>query len=294
MMKNATPTRVLVLGSSGRIGTMLRGCWAVQSDPATEFTFQTRRADENHPADFLWDVADAPPQVLIDAPTFDCMIVLSGVVPRPDADFTLNAAIGTASITAAARLGIGTVLLASTSAVYGTHSDAPFHEEDTPHPLNDYGRSKLEMEATSRDCAQALGIKLCCLRIGNVAGADVLLLNGAALGPSGKLSLDCFTDGGTPVRSYIGPQTLAEVLISLIRARDDLPAVLNVAAPRPVSMLALTQAAEFPVTLTPAQTDRHQHVTLDCSALSALHRFGPSASTPAGIVRQWQRIKPAA
>lgn len=282
-------TRVLVLGSSGRIGTLLRAVWAQQTagtgQGAVSFVFQTRVA---HGDDLLWDVAQPPPPAVVQAGPFDCMLVLSGIVPRPGADFTRNTAIGSAALRAAAALGIGRVLLASTSAVYGTYSDDPFPEDAPLRPVNDYGRSKREMEAVCGQQAQALGLGLCCLRIGNVAGADALLMNGAALGPQEKLRLDCFSDGGTPLRSYIGPHSLARVLLTLACARGDLPTALNIAAPHPVTMRALAQAARMPLELQPANDGSHQYITLDCSALAQLHRFDPACSEPGEMVRQWR------
>jgi nucleoside-diphosphate-sugar epimerase len=285
-----TPTRILVLGGSGRIGSLMRSGWT-HEDPALEFTFQTR--DPATSTDIYWDVLHSPPARLQQAQPFDCMLVLSGIVPGPSADLALNTAIGTGSIEAAAHLGINHVLLASTSAVYGTHTDSALSESAATMPQNDYGRSKLTMEHRCLSRAEILGIGLCCLRIGNVAGADALLLNGAALCVGQKLRLDVFADNGTPVRSYIGPQTLARICCSLVRKRADLPPLLNVAAPRPVTMRALAEAADMPFELIPAAQSGHQHITLDCTALTRFYAFSPADSSPREMVRQWQAARRA-
>jgi hypothetical protein len=52
-------------------------------------------------------------------------------------------------------------------------------------------------------------------------------------GPGEKLQLDVFEGGGTPLRSYIGPQSMARVLVSLLRSPGPLPVALNIAAPHP-------------------------------------------------------------
>jgi nucleoside-diphosphate-sugar epimerase len=278
-------TRVLVLGGSGRVGTMLRRVWAHDSADVT-FTYQTRNPDATD--DMLWDVLHAP----VPAQTpFACMIALSGVVPAPGADLALNTALGVAAVEAAAHLDIPAVLLASSSAVYGSAGNAPFTEDTPLAPVNDYGRAKQEMETACQTRATAAGVHLCCLRIGNVAGADALLRNGAALEVGAKLRLDRFADGGTPLRSYIGPQTLAQVLMSLVTARRGMPPVLNIAAPRPVTMQTLAQAAQLPFDLVPAGSGAHKNITLDCSALTGLHRFSPADSTAREMVRQWQTVR---
>lgn len=283
-------TRVLVLGSSGRVGRMLRHAWA-QDSAGLDFIFQTRDPAAAH--DLLWNVLGPLPVTLQQAAPFECMIVLSGVVPKPDADFALNSRIGAASITAAARLGIKTVILASTSAVYGSHQRTPFHEGDPTHPVNAYGTSKLAMETLCQHKAQTLGVRLCCLRIGNVAGADALLRGAGALAEGETLALDMFPDQGTPLRSYIGPQSLAQALCTLVHKRAQVPPLLNMAAPQPVTMRALAQASATPFVLHPAPPTAHQHITLACTALAALHPFDPVESDPDEMVRQWQHVTQA-
>jgi len=278
--------RVLILGGNGRIGTMLRHVWD-GDDMGLDLTFQTRSSDTV--SDVCWNLFDPIPEALLQAPIFDCMIVLSGVVPKPDADFARNSDIGLASLAAAAQLGVGSVILASTSAVYGAYKATALREEDALHPVNDYGTSKQEMEQRCAAAAQTLSLGLCCLRIGNVAGADSLLVNAQNLSKGQRLTLDVFPDGGTPLRSYIGPETLAQALSSLVFHEGPLPPVLNVAVPRPVTMGALAQAAGVPFDLRPNATTAHQRITLDCSRLAQIHSFTPADSDPETMVQQWKK-----
>jgi nucleoside-diphosphate-sugar epimerase len=267
---------------------MLRRGWAL--DPAQAnvvFVFQTRVP---HPYDILWDLLDPVPAALHAAGPFDAMIALAGVVPRGGADLTLNTALGAGAVRAAAVLGIPAVLLASSSAVYGTALERGYREDDTPAPLNAYGAAKLEMERACARLALEASVACCALRIGNVAGADALLLNGAALRDGAALKLDRFADGLTPLRSYIGPLTLGDVLLTLVRAGIALPPCLNIAAPVPVHMAALAQAADFPVDLVAAQGRAHQNVTLDCGALAQVHPFAAEESSAAEMIAQWRRV----
>lgn len=279
--------KVLVLGSSGRVGTMVRhSCQRTPLGTATCFEYQSRGGDG-----LIWDILGPPTPQITAAGPYDCMIVLSGVVPAARADLSLNTALGLAALRAAATLGVGRVVLASSSAVYGSYSDVPFREGDATRPVNDYGKAKLEMEQACHAHAHSAGIELCCLRIGNVAGADALLLNGAALAQGASLTLDQFADGGTPLRSYIGPQTLARVLGTLVHAKAALPEVLNIGAPSAVEMGALARAAGLPVTLVPKEDNSHQRITLNCDRLAALHRFDEVECTAAGMVAQWQALR---
>lgn len=286
--------KVLVLGSTGRIGTMLRRFWSRDTSRDTDITrlYQTRRAQDRAESDLVvWDILDPLPDTITGQAPFDCMIVLAGIVPQAEANLALNISLGLASLEAAARLGSARVLLASSSAVYGASSNAPLSEEGPLAPANPYGRAKQAMEEACKVQARKLGLELCCLRIGNVAGADALLLNGAALRQGETLQLDMFADGGTPMRSYIGPDSLGRVLMSLVRSPAPLPDALNIAAPRPVSMGALAQTAHLPVTLRPVKDSAHQYITLDCTRLTAIHRFDPAEADPGEMVRQWRAGK---
>ena len=285
-------TKVLVLGSTGRIGTMLRPVWDAGScGRGIEFTYQTRRPGPEHASDVLWNLEGSPPAQLLEAGPFDVLLVLSGVVPRAGAKLAQNAAIGLDSLEAAKALGAKTVILASSSAVYGMQSDSPYHEDDCPAPANDYGRAKYEMEQRCAVHARDLGLVLCCLRIGNVAGADALLGNGAALKQGARLRIDSFSGGGTPLRSYIGPHTLAKVLCELVQNHKALPGVLNIGAPNPVEMATLAQAAGMAFDLVPAMGSAHQYITMDCAALAGLYSFSATDSDPAQMAAQWRSLR---
>lgn len=282
--------RALIVGGSGRIGQMVRRAWAQTPPPGIQMVFQTRSL-AGAAQDLLWDPLGGDISALKAAGAFDAMLVLSGVVPQPGAQFGLNSDIGLACGAAAAACGIPRVLLASTSAVYGAALARAYREDDPCTPVNDYGRAKLEMEAACLVQAQTTGTELCCLRIGNVAGADVLLINGRALQGRARLQLDRFRDGGTPLRSYIGPDTLARVLAHLMVHDAPLDPLLNIAVPVPVTMGDLVTAAAIPFDLQPAPATAHQNVTLECARLAAIYPFAPGDGQPVVMVDQWHQLR---
>jgi nucleoside-diphosphate-sugar epimerase len=285
-MADKTETSILLTGASGRVGAMLRACWR-HAAPDLALVPQYRRAAPQ--GALQWDPLDGPDALLAhvaDAGRPAAIVALAGVTPGPGRDLTLNRTLAEATLDAALRAGVRRVLLASSSAVYGAGDGTPFAEEAARAPVNAYGTAKLEMEEA---CApwRARGLDLCALRIGNVAGADALLLNVARAGPGGAVVIDRFADDGGPVRSYIGPATLAAVLATLARHPVPLPGALNIAAPEPVAMTALAQAARARIETRPAPPGAHQRITLDCRRLGALHRFAPEDVSPVEMVRQW-------
>lgn len=129
------------------------------------------------------------------------------------------------------------LLFVSTAAVYRP-GPTPAREDDAPAPLNAYGRSKAAAEAVlmaQADCPVTI------LRLGNIAGADALL------GPrgAGEIVLDPVPGQiGGPLRSWIGPKSLAQVLAALCRA--ELPNILNIACDPPLPMADLLTASGLP------------------------------------------------
>lgn len=245
---------------------------------------------------FLWSPLEGPENLkryLQDVPIPSALVMLAGVTPAAGVDeaaLAVNRTLAEACLRAAAECGIGRVLLASSSAVYGVDPQAvAFAETAEPKPISAYGRAKLEMEAVA-DSARAVGLDVCSLRIGNVAGADALLgpLTGRSVDPSAPLRIDAFADGLGPLRSYIGAATLARVLAALASLPTRLPDVLNVAAPDPVRMVALAKAAGWPHVLQPAPTLAVQSITLDCALLNRLCPMSSDDSAPQVMVEQWK------
>lgn len=279
--------RVLVLGATGRIGMILRKSW-----PADRALWQSRA--ERGPGWLRLDPLAEPAALARAAQGCGTVLCLAGVTPTAAAASTSaaaamedNTALAEAAIGAAAAAG-ARVLLASSAAVYGNR--AGLLREDAPlAPVSDYGRAKAQMEARGADLAARLGVEVCSLRIGNVAGADAIL-GGWRPG----FELDLFADGRSPRRSYIGPATLARVLGDLLAAQDlsgDLPGVLNVAAPGMVEMGALLDAAGLAWTPRPAPPGAIAEVELDVSALRGFTRLDKTDSLPQTLVAEWRALQ---
>lgn len=282
-----TPLRdmMIVVGSSGEVGRLLVPHWQ-RADADVVLQYRTGDPPSAALTALHWDPDDGP-AVLADwlgeHDTPSSMVVLAGVTPRSGRDLTLNTRIAETCLAAAKAVGIGRVLVASSSAVYGNHLDRSFHESDTPLPVNAYGAAKLDMEIACTRWSSAL--EVVCLRIGNVAGADALLRQ--ALFPvSTEVMLDRFADGKSPLRSYIGPGTMADVLMDLAIYDGALPSVLNLAAPDPVEMGALAEAAGLRWQARNRNDTKGQSITLNCGRLWSLLGAPECASDPAEMVAQ--------
>lgn len=277
----------LILGSGGRVGTLLRGLAAQGLWPGAEPLWHTRDGREGT---WAWDVARTGALPDLDAlPKVAGIVVLAGqtrVAPGPfgweDDAIALGLANEGPALAAQALArdrGIGPVLLCSSAAVYGIEAGA-HREEDAPRPASAYGRAKqiMEHEAGTERMLHRGGPPTCALRIGNVAGADALF--GAMA--SGPVTLDRLADGTSPRRAYVGPLTLARALAALLAA-PALPPVLNLAQPGLLAMSDLLDAAGVPFAWrdNPAALPA---LEMDLSRLTALAPLPPA--TPESLVAE--------
>lgn len=274
--------RPIVLGATGRIGTGFQRLARAGLWPGITPLWQARNGGLR-PADdgWEWDIL-GPRKPAV--PPCRGIIGLAGVVSGP---VGLNTDLALAAVDLALASGCVPVLLTSTAAVYG-HQSGPVDEQSICDPINDYGRAKLAMERAVAVRLRALGRDappVCILRIGNVAGADSLLLSAGR----GAVILDQFAGGRGPERSYIGMQSLARVMISLMDCMErgePVPLVLNVAAPAAVRMTDLLQAAGVGWNWQPAPPGAVARMTLDTARLATLVPLEPQAAAPAELVRQ--------
>ncbi len=261
---------VLVLGSTGRLGRLLRQHWPAAS------AHHIRWHGRTPPADPLFDIMADPNATRAAIEGADILVMLAGSTPASHADLEDNVTLTRCVLEAS---GNKPVLIASSAAVYGR---APCVETSTLEPVSDYGRVKQRVE----EIALRHPAAKCILRIGNVVGADALLSGGREV-----RRLHVFADGRSPERSYISPAQLAavmEMLVTRIAGNRVLPEILNIACPRPVFMAELLEAAGLSWTPVPAPPGVIRSVVLNTDRLGALFAFAPDASQPDVLVRDWQ------
>nr|WP_226898462.1 NAD-dependent epimerase/dehydratase family protein [Mangrovicoccus algicola] len=219
----------MVLGASGRVGRLLRGAWPAADLPPA--LFQSRS-----PGAGIGLTGPIGPGLLAALPGPPAaVLVLSGVTGGDEAALAENTRLALAGLDLGAAAAAPVVLLCSTAAVYAPGSaDRPFRETDGMLPPGAYGRAKRAMEAAAADWAAAHpgGPAVLCLRLANVAGADMLGEAVRRARPEAPLRLDRLPGGGAPRRSYLSPMTLARAVCAIAAAppRDGF-GVVNLAEP---------------------------------------------------------------
>lgn len=210
---------LLVTGAGGKLGRLLRRYWEMSAPKGWRVVWLSR-------ADGSW-----PLQAPVRA---DAVLALWGVTPG-GGDLSMNVTLAQEAMTLAQQCGAGRVLQCSSSAVYGP--GVSLSEEGEAAPVTDYGKAKLAMERWVQ-ANPVDGIETCLMRMANVVGAESLF---GAIERPGVLTLDRFSDGQGPRRSYLSVSRFSETVLALLETVS-LPDVVNVANPTPVAMEALVQA----------------------------------------------------
>ncbi|MDA8110373.1 MAG: UDP-glucose 4-epimerase GalE [Betaproteobacteria bacterium] len=117
--------------------------------------------------------------------------------------------------------GVSCLVFSSSAAVYGEPARAPLDEDHPRAPVNPYGRTKWMVEQVLGDFDRAYGLRHCCLRYFNAAGADpagllgerhdpethliplALRAAGGALPALQIFGTDYDTPDGTCIRDYV-------------------------------------------------------------------------------------------
>lgn len=276
---------IAVAGAGGRLGRLLAAAWSARP-PAGGVPLLSARRPDPGAAVAGWDILAAPPPAAFAGAA--ALVVLAGVTAGAEG-LGRNAALAVAALDAAAAAGIGHVFLSSSAAVYGPVAAGAAAEDAAPAPATAYGAAKVAMEAAARAARHPGGPGLTLLRLANVVGADAL---GASLADGGPVTLDDVGPPGAPagpLRSWIGPATLARLLAHLAgraAAGAPLPEVLNLAAPQPLTMAALAAALGRPVRFRPAPAGAIARVVLDTALLQRLAPVLPAEATAAAMVAE--------
>lgn len=273
-------TRALVLGSTGRLGRIMRRVWTTPPDAFSSLHWIARKPE---PGVTAWQPGD-PTGAL---PRADVIIALWGVTAGDEEALALNSTLATTAMDLALDLGASRVLHCSSAAVYPGTSD-PLEETDDTDPPRPYGAAKLAMEEAVQAWVQdhPNGSMTCLMRLANVAGADSLF---ASLDRGGPVTLDQFADDHGPQRSYLAPQDFARALIDLSTCPDRyFPPVVNLAGPRPVAMEAIVRAAERQVIWQPAPDNALQCVSLDTGRITRLSGELVASSDAGSLVANWR------
>lgn len=205
------PVRVLVTGAAGYLG---RAVVAALHAAGHEPIAMTRTpgpvipgAAEVRPADLLDPAALARAVDSVDA-----VCHLAGLararesIADPLRYFRANTTATLALLEAMSVAAVGTIVFASTAAIYGAPDRQPMTEDLPDAPPHPYAQSKLAAELAVRAATRAGGLSAAILRLSNIAGGadpDPTRLIPRALAASAENSPLPVNGDGTATRDYL-------------------------------------------------------------------------------------------
>ena len=140
--------KLLVTGANGQVGWELRRALS----PLGEVVALDRKAcDLSHPQELPRMIGEVKPDIIVNAAAYTA--VAQAEEQEPLATMVNSTAVGILAETARKR---GSLFIHySTDYVFDGTKNTPYNEDDTPHPLNAYGRSKLSGERAIAQCGGA-------------------------------------------------------------------------------------------------------------------------------------------
>jgi nucleoside-diphosphate-sugar epimerase len=275
---------VLVLGSTGRLGSILRNYWRNRPDVIWQARhFHKGALPFRTEEDLLHHAGRGKLRI-------SAVLALWGVVPGTGQSLHNNTKLALNAMQIASQLGADRVLHCSSAAVYQP-SSAPLDEDTSPQPQGAYGHAKLEMEQALRNWRGTFGESpsICVMRIGNVMGADSLSASmRAAVGTGQRIKLDRFANGRAAYRSFLSGADLARCLTALTECPiKELPKIVNLASQQATAMDAVLRHAGLEFEWQDAPPHTNPRVELETARLRTLLDLGPDSATPAHLLADW-------
>lgn len=139
-----SPTRILLLGATGQVGSLLAQALPALGDVRAPTRAQLDLTDIDRVRVFL---SASPPNVVVNAAAY---AAVDTAEDEADLAFALNATLPRALAESCARSG-ALLVHYSTDYVFDGMQRTPYRETDPPNPINTYGVSKLAGEVAIAD-----------------------------------------------------------------------------------------------------------------------------------------------
>ena len=242
--------KVLVTGGAGYIGSVVAEELLLAGHKVIVFDNLSRGHRRAVPKDAELIVGDLADRVALDhlfqSRIFDAVMHFAALIEAgesmkaPEVFFRNNTANALTLLEAMLAAGVKRFVFSSTAALYGNPERTPIEENDSLHPTNAYGESKLLVERMLAWLHQIHGLRYASLRYFNAAGASspekgeahhpethlIPRILDVALGRIPHVNIfgaDYPTSDGTCVRDYIHVSDLAHAHLLALDALEKTP-----------------------------------------------------------------------
>jgi UDP-glucose 4-epimerase len=235
---------ILVVGGAGYIGShMVKLLGASGYVPVVLDNLSNGRREAAPPGALVVGDMAEPGMIdaLLQAFRFEAVMDFAGYiqvgesVAHPGRYYDNNVGNTIRLLQAMVRHGVDRFVFSSSAAIFGNPEYVPIDERHPKAPINPYGRSKWMVEQVLEDFDRAHGVRACCLRYFNAAGADpggqlgechqpethlIPLVLQAASGRRDAITIygnDYPTPDGTCIRDYIHVADLCDAHLLALR-----------------------------------------------------------------------------
>lgn len=287
---------ILIIGSSGKLGLALMKAirhLGREEEFVFHFRDRSRWSEITNLQIFnseLFSLDDLSEKVLdnLSKLGIQSVVCLAGVINvKSNSELYINQRITENCVYLVKKLKVKNLFISSSMAVYGNYKDTPFVENDTLRPTNLYGESKVLAEVSTTHLEDSQ-INICHLRLGNVMGCDQLTNE---LNLSADLKLTINKDGKSPIRSYVDPLNLAEIIVSLTKVKQVLPSYLNVATCEEVEMSDILRRLNVKWQPSLVANSANDYIALNTQMLGSLIGKERLMQTPQELMHNYKIIR---
>ncbi|QYU67483.1 NAD-dependent epimerase/dehydratase family protein [Leptolyngbya sp. 15MV] len=205
-------------------------------------------------------------------------------------------------LSACARAGVGRVVVASSSSVYGNNRKTPFAESDAvEEPVSPYAATKRASELLAFTHWSATRIPTACLRFFTVYGPrqrpDLAIMGFMRRIAVGE-PITMFGDGSMAREFPYSDDIVSGVLAALERVESHGFRIWNLGSDRPVRLDALIDAVARTVGRSPTVERRPtppgdvERTWADLTRSRAELGYAPGVALEEGLARQWAWLRP--
>lgn len=282
--------KILVLGGSGRIGSMMRESWDLKSP--TNVIWQYRKVFEYQEHRPLHSVVSFDPisyssSIVNKLGKVDTVVCLAGVSSGTKSELSLNTQLAKASLSLAEDLGANRLFYGSSAAVYG-YGEA-LSECDTPQPVSDYGQSKIDAEKFLSESKSRVSI--ISMRMANALFADSITGQLRLPPQDNAIHLDFFPDGKSLLRSYIDPRSLGHIFDMLSVKPIPAYSVLNIASVEAIQTDHLLNELRVPWVANHRPYWGGQKITISTKLLKEMLISSNLPHLWAKFIANWSKLK---
>jgi len=216
-------------------------------------------------------------------------------IEDPEKNFQNNVVATFQLLQSMRKVGVKTLICASTGGAILGEAPSPVHEEMVPKPLSPYGASKLAQEGYCSAFAHLYDMKIANLRFSNVYG-PLSIHKGSVVATFCRAILNekpiTIYGDGSQTRDYVFTTDLCQGIVNAIEKEVSGVFQLGTGIPTSLNQLVTTLSEVTGVDITPNYQPKRDgeilHTYCDISRAKQTIDYSPQVTVKAGLAATWE------